>query len=184
MRVIKCKVTSIEDQEYQKLFNAIGRPNEEIVNRSYFQHVGFTSIPPAGSVGILIIDGDNISMIASADQFPTESEKGRPQLSNERDVAIYADQDKFIKISANGDIDIRNNGNRIMLKANGDIELGLTNLKKLLNEAAKDLYNNHGHDYVVSGSPFITSKPTTAAIAAAVPAPMGTSHMTDKTEAQ
>jgi len=164
MRVVKCRVTTVTDGDFQKIVNAIGRPNEEIVSRSYFQHVGFSSIPPAGTVGILITDGDNVTMIASADHLTS-----RPKLSNERDVAIYADADNYVKIDGNTD--------DIKINSEGKIEIGITTFAKVLVEAAKTLYNNHGHDYIVSGAPFITSKPTTAVITAAIPAPMGNSHM-------
>lgn len=171
MRIIKCKVTTIADGDYQKVVNAIGRPNEEIVNRSYFQHVGFTSRPPTDTVGIIIDDGNNLTMIASADPLAS-----RPELANEKDVAIYTDADNYIKI--NGDTD------DIKINSEGKIEIGITAFAKVLVEAAATLYNNHGHVYVPpsTGVPLITSQPTASVIAATVPAPMGATHMSTVVE--
>ncbi|MCK5450251.1 MAG: phage baseplate assembly protein [Candidatus Omnitrophica bacterium] len=146
MRIIKCKISSVTDGDYQKIVNGIGRPNEEITERSYFQHVGLTSIPPVDSVGVALIDGNNVSVIATAD-----SQASRPALTNEKDVAIYADADKYVKIVAGGDIEIANNNNSIILKANGDIELGGLSLRKLMTEDIITKYNTHVHVDPVSG---------------------------------
>jgi len=172
MRMIKCKVTAVTDGDFQKLLNAIGRPNEEIVNRSYFQHVGLTSIPPAGSVGILIVDGDNVTMIASADPLAD-----RPELSNEKDVALYADENKYVKINADGEIVVKNNNNTITLKANGDIEIGGSGLKKLITEDILTPMSTHIHAGVTAGGG-VTGAPTyTPVLSTAL-------HATQKTEAQ
>lgn len=150
MRVIKCGISSVTDGDFQKVVNGIGRSNEEINNRSYFQHVGFSSIPPAGSVGILIEDGDNLTLIASADPIAN-----RPTLSNEKDAAMYADADKYIKILANGDIEAANNNNKIILKANGDIELGSASLEYLVKDAVLSTLQAHTHP--VSGAVALAS---------------------------
>ena len=145
MRAFKCGIVSVTDGTFQKVLQAIGRSNEEINDRSYYQHVGFTSIPPAGSVEIIVADGDNLTMIASAD--PLDS---RPELSNEKDVAVYADADKYVKILAGGDIEVANNNNKITLKANGDIELGSASLDDLVKSAVLSTLQNHTHP--VSGA--------------------------------
>jgi len=182
MRVIKVKILDVTDDTEQKIYNAIGRPNEELTERSYFQHVGFTSIPRANSVGIVLQDGENYTLIAT-----TDTDSDRPTLSSSGDTALYSDSDKYIKIAATGEITIQNgaaSGGKITLKTNGDIEIGSTSLLKLINENFQTLYNNHGHDYVVGAAPFITSAPTTTVIAAASPAPLLNTHMTTKVKCQ
>jgi phage gp45-like len=143
--MFKCIITDVTDGDYQKVVNALGRPNEQIVNRSYFQHVGFTSIPPEGSIGIIIHEDNNLSMIATADPATN-----RPALTNERDVAVYADANKYIKIDVDGKIEIKNNNNTITLKANGDIELGKAALDALVKAAALSPLAIHTHP--VSGA--------------------------------
>ncbi len=172
MSVIKCKIISVTDGEYQKIVDAIGRASsEEINDRSYFQHVGFTSIPPADTVGVMITDGNNYTMIATAD--PSAS---RPALSNEKDVAIYADADNYIKINGDtGEITVENDNNKITLKANGDIEIGGSGLKKLMTESMITAYNTHVHSGVTVGAGS-TGVPTALLSTAA--------HATQKTEAQ
>lgn len=169
---MKVKIVDVTDGDYQKIFNAIGRPNEELNNRSYFQHVGFSSIPKAGTIGIVIKDGDNYTMIATTDESAD-----RPALSNELDMCIYADADKYIKILATGEIEIANDNNKITLKENGDIELGSASLKKLIHEDIITAMNAHTHSGVTIGAG-VTGPPTY------VP-PLSTAlHATTKTEAE
>jgi phage gp45-like len=141
MRIIKCKVGSVADGEFQKTITGNARPNEEINLRSYFQHVGFSSIPREDSVAIGIIYGDNVTFFGTAEPV-TE----RPKLFNAGDVCIYSDEDKYIKILASGNIEASNGNGSITLKANGDIELGSgAGLQKLLNESAATIFNAHVH---------------------------------------
>lgn len=174
MKSFKGIITDVTDGDYQKVVNGIGRPNEDIIERSYYQHVGFTSIPPANSVGVFISDGDNVTMIASADPVAN-----RPTLSTEKDAAIYSDENKYVKVSAGGEITIKNNNNTITLKANGDIELGASELKKLIHVDIITAMNAHTHTY----------NPGTLAAASTTPPtyvpPLSTVlHATTKVEAQ
>lgn len=167
MRIIKAKIQSVTDGEYQKILNAIGLPSEEINSRSYFQHCGFSSIPKQNTVGIAIIYGNQVTFFASAD--PASS---RPTLSSEGDVCIYSDADKYVKILSTGEIKAGNNNNSITLKADGDIEIGSSSLKKLLTEDAASLYNTHTHNDPASGT---TGVPNQL---------MNSTHQTTKTEAE
>ena len=141
MSIIKVKILSVSDGDYQKIISAIGRPNEDFNDRSYFQHCGFTSIPKAETVGIMLTDGNNCTMIASADELAD-----RPELSDEKDVAIYADANKYIKIKADGDIEASNDSGVILtLENGGDIKLGSGTKKKLMNTDMITAYNTHKH---------------------------------------
>lgn len=121
--LIKTKISSVADGANQKIYNGIGRANEELNNRSYFQHVGFSSIPRANAVGIVLSEDDTYSMIAT-----TDTSSDRPVLSSAGDVCIYADADKFVKVAADGAITIINDNGSIVLKANGQIDLNNGNL--------------------------------------------------------
>lgn len=139
MKIIKCKFLDCTDGEYQKIMNAIGVPNEEINNRSYFQHFGFSSIPQAPCVGIGIIYDNQITFFASADPASY-----RPALSS-GETCIYADADKYIKLKTTGEIVIKNNNNTITLKADGDIEIGASNLASLVKDAVLNTLKLHTH---------------------------------------
>lgn len=75
------------------------------------------------------------------------------------------------KIVNNEDFQIIFKDNRILIKSNGDIEVGSSSLKKLVTEEFKNLFNNHVHNYqdiyYPSGSPSlpticVTGKPASA----------------------
>ena len=171
MSVIKCKIISVSEGEYQKIFSAIGRTSsEEINSRSYFQHVGFSSRPPADAVGIILTDGNNYTMIATAD--PAAS---RPTLTNEKDSCIYADADKYVMCKSGGDIEVANNNNKIILKSNGDIEIGDGTLKQLVHEDVFTAMNAHTHPDPVAG---ITGPPTYTPVLSKA------AHCTQKTKAE
>lgn len=168
MRIIKAKIISVTDGNYQKIVNAIGRPNEEIVNRSYFQHFGFTSRPPSGAVGIFIEDRNNLTMIASEVKaiLPEGGENPeRPEMLNEGDAALYSSVDTYVKVSkedediritngnknqirlkSTGEVEIWNSDARLKVLANGDIELGNTPLKSLMTEDIIAKFNTHTHN--------------------------------------
>lgn len=169
--VIKCKITSVVDGIFQKIYSAIGKTAADtITDRSYFQHVGFTSLPRADAVGIVLKDGQTLTMIATSDQ-----DTDRPAMSAEGDCAVYADADKYVKIDAGGEITVKNNNNTITLKANGDIELGAASLKKLMTEDMIAVFNAHTHAGVTVG----------AGVTGTTATPLSTgSHATSKVEAQ
>lgn len=144
--VIKIKILSVIESVWQKILSGIGRgAGEEINNRSLYQQVCFTSLPKNGDIGIAIKDGDNISIIATVDKSDD-----RPVLSGNDKCAMYADKNKYIKMTTDGNIVANNGSGKILLKSNGDIELGEGVLKKLMTEAMITVYNTHTHN--VSGS--------------------------------
>lgn len=150
MRIIKGKIISVTDGEYQKVLTAIGVPNEEITNRSYFQHVGFSSIPRANSVGIGIMYDNQITFFASAEPLTD-----RPTLNNPGDTCIHSDENIYIKINANGDIGIVNENNSITINANGSINIGGSNLDALVKDAVLPTLRDHEHP--ISGGVAIKS---------------------------
>lgn len=108
----------VTESNYQKLLNGEGRLQEEITARPYYQHTGFTSIPKDGSRCVGFIDGNQVTIVASADL-----EADRPLLSNAKDVAIYADKTKFIKIAADGVITIDNGTGKIVMGTDGQVNI-------------------------------------------------------------
>ena len=168
---IKVKISSVTDGTNQKLYSGVGRAEEEFNNRSYFQHVGFSSIPKEGSVGIVFKEDNTFTMVAS-----TDTSSDRPVLSNAGDVCIYSDADKYVKVAADGEITITNSavsGGKIVIKANGDIEIGSASLASLMTDSIITKFNTHTH---------ISAAPT---VATSVPTPLFlTTDATSKTKAQ
>jgi len=127
----------------QKLFSTDTTVVNKFSKRPIIGNVGFTSLAPEGSLGVVIKDGDNYTCIAS-------ESLDRPLLLNAGDAAVYSSETVFIKVLANGEITIENNNNSITLKANGDIEIGNANLDKLVKKAVLTTLAAHTHP--VSGA--------------------------------
>jgi len=144
----------IESVTNAKLVTGTGNA-DQILERPMFQACGFTSIPKAGTLALTSIERDQVIVIGTQDTV-----SDRPVLSSEKDVAIYADADKYIKISADGEIEASNGFGKIILKADGDIELGNGNLKNLINSSFQAVFNDHVHNFIAAPSgAFSTSKP-------------------------
>lgn len=151
MEVIKIIASAnISEGTSNKTITGTGRLNEEIALRPLYQQVGFTSLPKSGSRHVGIIDGNQITVIAG-----TDNEDDRPVLSEAGDCAIYASKTIYLKIETGGDITIDNGaatGGKILIKANGDIEIGSASLRALMTDAIISKFNGHTHADPVSGS--------------------------------
>lgn len=79
----------------------------------------------------------------------------------------------------NEDLVVRNAGQTVTVKANGDVEIGGASLKKLVTDEFVTLFNNHTHDYFPSTTPAPTPVPTAAPLV-----PMTSAHLTAKVSAQ
>jgi phage gp45-like len=151
MRFVRSKITSVIEGVIKR-FSGAGRLKESFTSREYFQHYGFTSRPLPGAEGIVLIQGNNIIMIASDDRrYRVALEDG--------EVALYTDEGDYIHFKRNRDIHI-NAGNKVQIDApevivnaatsakviSPDIELGLAaGHKALTNEDLITLYNSHTH---------------------------------------
>jgi len=146
MRIGKVNIISVveDSSTVVKVCNATGVLGEQITNRAYIGQAGFSHIPNGNDIGIMFQDRNTIVILASEGE-------SRPYLDNELDTVMYSDADKYIKISNDGDITATNGSNTITLKANGDIELGASNLDKLVKEAVLSTLALHTHP--VSGAP-------------------------------
>ena len=188
MDIYKAAIKTVEETTLQQKINAVGRGGEEINSRSLYGMVGFHSTPKSGDIGVVVSDEDSVSMIAT-----TDTSDDRPD-SIENTTTMYRNKDSYVKINDNGEIIAANANNRIILKSNGDIELGEGTLKKLVNEEFKTEYESHVHNFTAAPSgAFSTSTP--AKVSGTVPGtPVGgavatflsqltSSHLTSKTEA-
>jgi phage gp45-like len=136
MQVFKVVVSEITASDRYSLVDAIGRAGEEITQRPSYQHAGFYSSLKPGTVGFMIANGENITMIASAD-----TSEDRPENLDDT-TTIYRDADKYVKIDESGDITVANAQNKIILKSNGDIELGEGTLKNFVTDNLIDFLNS------------------------------------------
>ena len=84
----------------------------------------------------------------------------------------------------NDDLEVIHDDQKIVIKKNGDIEIGGSNVKKLVNEEFKDVFNNHGHDYASPGGPLISGRPVTGIASTSPPTLLTDSELTSKVKAQ
>ena len=117
------ELPSTVKSKFGKLFSGTGRLGSEYKGRSLFQQWGFTSIPRENSQGIVIKQENNMTCVVTE-----ANESDKPILEFDGDVAIYTSKNMFVKIGADGEIQIKGNGNA------NSILLGTATLKKLCTE--------------------------------------------------
>lgn len=131
--LVPLTVTSVSEGTPGKKISGTGRiQNEVFTDIKYYQHVGFSSFPKADAVGIVAHKNCEYYLLGTAD-----AEADRPALTDPGDVCIYTDADSYIRIKADGTIDITSNqkaitlsnGNgTVVLEANGQVNINSGNL--------------------------------------------------------
>lgn len=66
--------------------------------------------------------------------------------------------------AGNNDVELIFNNQKIIIKSNGNIELGVGTLRALIDERIQAAFNGHGHEYVSPGGPLATSVPLSTGI--------------------
>lgn len=126
----KAVITAAKDNEAIQLVQIDMGNDEKIDSVERIQNFGFTSFPVSGSEAVVIcIAGDREHPIVIA----TDSGEHRPKLNSGESV-MYS-----------------SGGMRVKVK-NDSIELGVTSLKKLVNDSFQSMFNNHVHNISVAGT--------------------------------
>lgn len=83
------------------------------------------------------------------------------------------------------DVAIKFKGQEIRITKNGDINVGKSSLKALVNDTFMEIFNTHTHDYIPALAPAAVPVPTsTASLCITNPVVMTTANLTTKTKAQ
>jgi hypothetical protein len=151
-----------------------------------------------------LVQGDGVLLIFSQRSLETwlfkggESEPGDPRKFDLTDaIAIPGLWDFTAATLAenNDDFIIVHNAEKIIIRKDGNIEIGASSLKKLVNQEFVSLFNNHVHNFIAAptGS-FSTSTPASASgmLPPPVPSPptpapgvtMGDGELTSKTKVE
>jgi len=118
------------------------------------QNYGFTSHPKPNAQGVvLFVSGNRDQGLVIA----VDDSRYRIKNLPEGGVAVYDHDGNFVKLTEDAGIEINAQNKKVVVHAAEDIELG-SNLKKLVNEEFKDIFNNHVHNYMDSVGP--TAVPT------------------------
>jgi len=98
-----------------KRFSATGRIDEDIDDREYFQHYGFTSRPLEDAEIIIISEDNHVIAIASDDRrYRIAIEDG--------EVALYTDEGDTIHLKRDNTIEIIS-GNKLIATVENEVEI-------------------------------------------------------------
>lgn len=178
MRIVRSVISSVIEGAI-KLFSGSGLIGETFTKREFFQHFGFTSIPPAGSEGLVLVIGNRVFMFAS------DNRDLRPAIED-GEACLYIDKLNWIKIQADKTIQINSENNVEIIAAENTtvtaknitgiasvqaqitapvvniiaatavlvqspmVSLGVSGFLALMTSAFVELFNNHTHS---SGPP-------------------------------
>jgi len=113
MDILRGKITKSSDRsEKPRLFSASGRIDETLEDRELIQQSGFSSIPKEGD-DVIVLSFGNLRIAVA-----TES-KDRPLLEV-GETAVFSSAETYIKMKADGTIEIVSKGKKITF--DGDIE--------------------------------------------------------------
>lgn len=197
----KAIVNLIDDTTKIQLLQCDILKDETLSKVERVQQYGFTSVPLKDSQAVLLsINGNKEHSIAIA----VDSAQYRITGGEEGEVNVYDHDGNYVKLSKSNGIEVNAPNEKVVIKAGGDIEIGNSSLKKLVNEEFQDMFNNHVHNYVGfvgtgTPTPYVTSSPakvvgtTPVHVNATPPAPPQTylfadditnNEMTNKVKAQ
>lgn len=113
MDLLRGKITKSSDRSGKpRLFSAEGRIDESLEDRELIQSSGFASVPKEGDE-VLVLSFGNLRIAVATDS------KDRPSLEV-GETAVFSSADTYIKLKADGTIEIVSKGNKIYFE--GDIE--------------------------------------------------------------
>lgn len=164
MIVSRAIVSLIDDSKNMQIVQLNLMKDEVKSGVERVQNYGFTSHPKPNAQGVVLFVAGNRDhgLVIAVDDT-------RYRLKNlpEGGVAVYDFDGNCIKLTEANGIEIDAPNKKVTIRASGDIEIGNSSLKKLVNESFKLIFDNHVHNVSVAGTPTaqtgITSSPVAAA---------------------
>lgn len=154
----KGSVDSVDDTGAMQVVKVVTGDGEVLDNMERLQPLGLTSVPMTDDeVIVLVLNGDREHAIA----VQIGGSSRRPAGLAAGEVAVWRDDSNKVVFKANGDIELHADG-KYKVTPSGDIELGATAaVKTLVNNTFKAFFDVHLHPTV--GTPPNTGPPTVAA---------------------
>lgn len=142
MTIIRAILSSITDGAV-RVFSAAGRVGETFSNFEFLQHYGFASRPKAGATGLIVVQGNQIYMVASDDsRYRVALEDGEVVLYSDEGDKIHFKRGRKLEITAGTSITI----NSPEAKINGDLTVtGNVSDGSGSMAAMRTIYNSHTH---------------------------------------
>jgi phage baseplate assembly protein V len=167
----KGSIDAVDDTGPMQEVKVITGDGEVLDQLERIQPLGLTSVPEKDDeVIVLILNGDREHAIA----IQVGGSSRRPNGLAEGEVAVWRDNNNKVVFKANGDIELHAEG-KYKVTPDGDIELGATaSVKALVNETFKALFDAHVHTLVTAG---LSSSGVPAA-------PLPSTILTSKTKAE
>lgn len=173
LAVVRALLDTTDDGGVLQVVQVIPGDDEVVEDVEVMHPYGFTSHAPKGSPVLMLAPNGNHELAVALVGWKAD----RPAGLEEGEVALAHE-----------------NGNKVVLKNNGDIEIGEADFLKLINENFKATFEGHVHNFTAAPSGvFSTSTPASDSgvgippVGGAVkpfPATVPASDMTSKTKAE
>lgn len=164
MIVSRTIVSLIDDSKNMQLVQ-LNLMKDEIKDKvERVQNYGFTSHPKPNAQGVVLFVAGNRDqgLVIAVDD-------SRYRIKNlpEGGVAVYDHDGNFVKLTEDAGIEINAQNKKVVVHAAEDIELG-SNLKRLINESFKDVFDGHVHNYIDSTGPSAVPTPKSTSAPASI----------------
>jgi phage baseplate assembly protein V len=169
MMISRAIVNLVDDSTAIQLLQISLLKDETKSGVERIQQFGFSSNPKKGAESVVVfVNGNRDHALVIAVDDSRYRIKNLPE-----GASVQYDWDgNYIKLSKENGIEINAVSEKVTIKASGDIEIGNTQLKTLVNESFKSIFDNHVHNVSVAGTPAAQTGITSSPVAAAGTAPI------------
>lgn len=197
--ICRAIVSFIDDSKGMQIVQVELRKDEVKDGVERVQNYGFTSHPVKDAEAVvLFVNGNRDNGLCIA----VDDTRYRMKSLPEGGVAVYDHDGNYVKLTETNGIELEAPNQKVTIKASGDIEIGNSNLKKLVNEEFQDMFNNHVHQFTdiiyPAGTPStaVTGKPANVTgsgapdpgsnpmVVPALPISIGNNELTSKVKAE
>src|SRR4030042_908352 len=169
MMISRAIVNLVDDSKAIQLVQISLLKDETKSGVERIQQFGFSSNPKKGAEAVVVfVNGNRDHALVIAVDYSRYRIKNLPE-----GASVQYDWDgNYIKLSKEDGIEINAVNEKVTIKASGDIEIGNSQLKTLVNESFKQIFDNHVHNVSVAGTPTAQTGITSSPVAAEGMAPI------------
>lgn len=169
MMISRAIVNLVDDSTAIQLVQLSLMKDETKSNVERIQQFGFSSRPKKGAESVVVfVNGNRDHALVIAVDDSRYRIKNLPE-----GASIHYDWDgNYVKLSKEAGIEIDAPNEKVTIKASGDIEIGNSQLKTLVNESFKTIFDNHVHNVSVAGTPAAQTGITSSPVAAVGTSPL------------
>lgn len=163
MMISRAIVNLVDDKTAIQLLQISILKDETKSGVERIQNFGFSSNPKKGAESVVVfVNGNRDHALVIAVDDSRYRIKNLPE-----GASVHYDWDgNYIKLSKEVGIEINAPNEKVTIKASGDIKIGNSQLKALVNESFKAIFDNHIHNVSVAGTPAAQTGVTSSPVAA------------------